>query len=544
MPRSPLVRRPRPHRPSRVPATTGPARRLLVVRCTDWPVVALGRAPWERVAVVERGRVAAASLAAQAVGVALGERCRDALRHAQDLELTERDRQAEATVFWSVRSALVGELGPVATIRPGMAAVDPRGPARRLGGEEALRRWVERLVSGVVADWLARSGKVPAPQAQPCALAQAGVADGLLAAEVAAELQAVVPPGGSRVLLGCQPLEVLGHPEVAGALRVLGIRTLGDLARLAPSQVATRFGAEGLRAWRLASGEDVDPLPPFADAEPLVAEERLDPPEERLAAVAAVAAELAGTLTERLEAAGGVALAVRLELAAGGQRCVRRWTGPGLLERAATATRARRQLEAWASGRCPPTSGIDRVCLAVEEADRSGRLQGSLWGAPAHPADRASRAAERLVELLGPEGVAVAVSAGGRWPGERWRLVPLGSSWPGSSPSSAGLPWPGGLLPPEPALEHRPPLAVECLDDDGVEVVVAGDGLLRSSPAVLVVAGTAVPVVRALGPWIGDERWWEPPGRRAARLQVVTEGGAAHVLVRRQGQWWLEATYD
>jgi protein ImuB len=53
----------------------------------------------------------------------------------------------------------------------------------------------------------------------------------------------------------------LGLPEreagsLIEALRRLGIGTLGELAALSPSHVADRFGPPGLRALRLARGED------------------------------------------------------------------------------------------------------------------------------------------------------------------------------------------------------------------------------------------------------------------------------------------------
>jgi len=53
----------------------------------------------------------------------------------------------------------------------------------------------------------------------------------------------------------------LGVPEreaggLIETLRRLGIRTLGALADLPPSHVADRFGPPGLRALRLARGED------------------------------------------------------------------------------------------------------------------------------------------------------------------------------------------------------------------------------------------------------------------------------------------------
>jgi protein ImuB len=54
-------------------------------------------------------------------------------------------------------------------------------------------------------------------------------------------------------LLGLPPREAGNLVE---ALRRLGIETLGELAALSPSRVADRFGPPGLRALRLARGED------------------------------------------------------------------------------------------------------------------------------------------------------------------------------------------------------------------------------------------------------------------------------------------------
>ncbi len=46
------------------------------------------------------------------------------------------------------------------------------------------------------------------------------------------------------------------------------------------------------------------------------------------------------------------------------------------------------------------------------------------------------------------------------------------------------------------------------------------------------------------GPWLLDERWWDPlTARRRVRFQVVTADGAAYLL-GLEGSWWVEATYD
>lgn len=46
------------------------------------------------------------------------------------------------------------------------------------------------------------------------------------------------------------------------------------------------------------------------------------------------------------------------------------------------------------------------------------------------------------------------------------------------------------------------------------------------------------------GPWPVEERWWDPGGRRRARFQMSVATGAAYLVVREKGRWWVEATYD
>jgi protein ImuB len=89
------------------------------------------------------------------------------------------------------------------------------------------------------------------------------------------------------------------------------------------------------------------------------------------------------------------------------------------------------------------------------------------------------------------------------------------------------------------------PLPAQLVDGNGRAVGVTGDGLATADPTRLSVAGEAwVEVTGWAGPWPSDERWWSVRGRRRqARMQVVT-AGAAHLLTRERGGWWLEATYD
>jgi protein ImuB len=108
-----------------------------------------------------------------------------------------------------------------------------------------------------------------------------GVAPTRTAARAAAErgLPPVTPPRLAG-FLGSLPTTALidrvGPPEreaeeLVEALGRLGIETLAGLRRLTADQVADRFGPRGLRAWRVARGEE-EPLRPRVPHEELVEE--------------------------------------------------------------------------------------------------------------------------------------------------------------------------------------------------------------------------------------------------------------------------------
>jgi protein ImuB len=89
-----------------------------------------------------------------------------------------------------------------------------------------------------------------------------------------------VSPGRLAGFLGALPTAVLidriGPPEreaeeLVEALGRLGIETLGKLRKLTADQVADRFGPPGMRAWRIARGEE-EPLRPRVPHEELIEE--------------------------------------------------------------------------------------------------------------------------------------------------------------------------------------------------------------------------------------------------------------------------------
>src|ERR687892_52214 len=217
---------------------------MVVVWCPDWPVVAAGVPPDVPAAVVHANRVIACSPAARAEGVLPGLRRREAQGRCPELELLAHDPARDARAFEPVLVA-VEELTPwVEVLRPGACAFPARGAARYHGGEPALAVTVTAAVHAALGG---RGG------------CRVGIADGTFAAGLAARHHAIVPPGGSRAFLAPLPVTALDRPDLADLLVRLGLRTLGDLAALPRADLAARFGPEGARASRLASGLDGQP---------------------------------------------------------------------------------------------------------------------------------------------------------------------------------------------------------------------------------------------------------------------------------------------
>lgn len=527
------------------------AVRILVVWCPDWPAVAggvaAGASPADPVAVVAANRVVASNAMARAEGVRRGLRRREAQARCPRLAVLADDPARDARLFEPVVAA-VEELAPgVEVVRPGVVAVPAAGPAGYFGGE---LRAAERLVDHVAS----RAGV-------EC---QIGIADGLFPALLAALRGAVVAAGGSAEFLA--PLDIgelarygPSDPERAvlvDLLRRLGLRTLGAFAALPERVVSARFGADVVRAHRLARGESERPLarrnPPYE----LVVREAYDPPLERVDAAAFAARALATRLCAALSDHGLACTRLGIRARTGhGEELYRVWRCAEPLIAAAPVTdRVRWQLEGWlTAGNGHPTAGLAELYLEPEETVAGQELQLPLWRGDEQAernAERAGRALLRVQALLGPGGAVTAVLGGGRGPRERVRLVPWGDE---SSPAhDPAPPWPGRLPAPSPAVVPPRPLPATVLDTAGCEVGVTGRHELTGTPGQVVVAGAAPrPVLGWAGPWPVDERWWDgSSGQRLARLQVLLaateEPGAAQtalLLARTGGHWQVEGEY-
>ena len=458
----------------------------------------------------------------------------------------EQDPELDTRAFEQVVTVVQGFSPRVEVLRPGTCAIGARGPARYFGGEEVLAR--------KIIDAVARLGFA----------CQVGVADGLFAAQLAAQMgmATIVAPGGTPAFLAPHPVGSLGNPELADLLPRLGIRTLGEFAALSAAEAANRFGSTGALAHRLARGPGPRPLVPRPPSVDLSVSVVFDPPAERAEPVAFAAKALAERLHAGLAARGLACVRVQVQvICTDGQEIARLWRHDGLLSSLAVAERVRWQLGGWraaqdargrgvtAPGRLPfadeaiALGGIALLRLVPDQLVRNTGRQLGLWGETAVD-DRVARAALRVQAMLGHGSVVRPLLAGGRSPADQVTLVPFGDAADPLFP--ADRPWPGRLLAPAPATVYPVPRSAKVTDESGAAVTVTGRALMSAPPAWLSAHGEPwLAITSWAGPWPLTERWWCPAiSRRQARFQLVAEDGSAWLAVVQDGQWLIEASYD
>lgn len=567
----------------------------------DWPIVAAGVEASVPAIVVAANRVTAVSPAGRQEGVTVGLRRREAQARCPELMVIAAD-PARDTRTWEPVVAAVEAFSPGVEVGdPGTVRLATRGPSRYFGGDRAMAAKVAAAVDAAVAGTMALDiTAVGATRRSAPTGCRVGVADGRFAAGLAARLgaererQSVVAPGQSPAWLASRSVATLGQPDLVDLLVRLGVRTLGQLAELPSASVLARFGPEGAEAQRRARGLDDRPLSARSPPPDLAVTAELDPPVGRVDRAAFVARSLADRMHAGLAGLGLACTRVAIEAESEhGEHLVRLWRHDGALDAAAVAERVRWQLDAWL-GEGRMTAALTLLRLVPDEVRPDHGRQLGLWGASAVADAQVDRTLARVQGMLGPDAVVTAVVGGGRDPADQARWIPWGAprsprllgtprgaggpeppglagardvrrrrrepappQVPGSSPvARTGAralgrptgevpPWPGGLPGPSPATVHPTPVPAQLRDAAGHPVAVNGRGTLSAPPAALAVAGRRWTDLTAwAGPWPVEERWWDAEGRRRARFQMCVASGTAYLVVRQDGGWWVEATYD
>ena len=561
--------------------------RVVALWLPDWPVQAavlagvLDTAPPAPVALCDDTGITAASAAARRIGVRRGQSRRHAQALCPELALASTDRVRDAAEFEPVLTRVEAVAAGVEALRPGLLVLAARGVARYYGGEaQALEK-------------LADAAAVPGVD---CVV---GIADDIITAILAARRGALVPAGaGEQFRAGVSLAELraeesLGLPEaLAQTWRDLGLRTLGDVAALPKSSVASRFGAEGAYWHDVAChGQARLVAPRSVPLDLSVEHEAWQEPLQRVDQASFIARALAATLHESLVVHGLSCYRLAIEAQfSDGTQARRLWRCAQPLSERTTADRVRWQLDGWLNRRSVAGGGIGRADTAgavpgatggggVAEAELSpdalpatppvtlpvtppvtlpgappevgadyeheahgivllrlepvevvaaGSIKDDLWQGSDSAQARARRAAERVQGLLGPSAVTQPVLRGGRGPTERIEFVPFGEE---PSPTRQQKPWPGVIPAPNPAVISHPSSRVELLDAAGQPVGVTGRATVTAAPSTLRRGGENYHVVSWAGPWPIDERWWVPDeGRRAARMQVMARSASGRAI--------------
>ncbi len=212
-------------------------------------------------ALGERDLVGSCTAEASRAGIRPGMRLGEALATCPELALVEQDPVA-VEEEWERLLRRLEEAGlAVEPVEPGCVYFETNGVERLAGG---LRKTLERALVAAGREWEPRIG---AASRRFAALAAASVAP--------AGRAVVVDDCETELFLEPLPLDLLPLTlERRRELSELGIKRLGDLARLPAPAVADRLGSEGSRARRFARGEDegrVEPRrPPEEISEALV----------------------------------------------------------------------------------------------------------------------------------------------------------------------------------------------------------------------------------------------------------------------------------
>src|SRR5215470_3477796 len=369
------------------------------------------------------------------------------------------------------------------------------------------------------------------------------VSVGIAATKIAAQLAArdgggcaVIAPHDEWHFLAPLPIQLLGpSPPLQQTLARWGIRTLGDLAALPASAVATRLGVEGAALARRARGEDEHSLAPRPL--PLHFEEtaELEYGVDNLEPFLFVVRGLLDRLLARLALRGLICGDLRLSLGL---------IGHGRDERTVTVaapsnelkpllTLIRLHLEAQ-----PPSAAVETVRLAaVPERLRPMQLDLFRPHGPA-PAVLAVTLA-RLAVLCGTDRLGAPVLADSYRP-EAYGLVDFAQSLSGAN-NGQRTPDTGQRLLALRAL--RPARALEVFYRRDQPDFVR---LVTDQPNEACAYSCTGRVVTLAGPWRLQGEWWHADPIHRDYYDAQLSDGAVYRLyfdLARQ-QWFVDGVYD
>lgn len=344
----------------------------------------------------------------------------------------------------------------------------------------------------------------------------------------------VVADGGESAAVDPLPVAALGAGEaIARGLRRAGLKSIGDVARRAPAEIAARFGAAFTMLLRQALGEGDTPISPRKPPPDFMAEKRFaEPVASDLAIMAAldVLAQQLVTVMERhgkgarcLEASffrtDGV---VRIIAVAAGQPVTRVRTMQNLF---------RERLDALADP-LDPGFGFDLIRLAASHVQDVKQEQRDL-DSHVHDDDEVSALIDRIAARIGGRRIVVHLPEDTHIPERAEVTQPAQQGFE----SAARAAWP-------PRADGEPPLRPLRLLDPPEAIQVIAE-VPDGPPAQFKWRRAVHAVARVEGPERIAMEWWRPEGRKLTRDYFrVEDNSGLRFWLFRDGLYGREVMRD
>ncbi len=472
----------------------------------------------EALAIVEGSgnavHVVAATRRARTKGVHAGLSLPQARTLLPKLIVRARDAECERTAQEALFDVAETFSPRIEDAGEGVVYVDVTGMERHYESEHALARAA-----------IDAATKIGLP-------ARAGIAASKLAARVAAELPkspVIVEAGKESEFLAPLPLTRLSPQlDAATTLHRWGIASIGDLARLPESEVASRLGELGRELHYAARGIDPRPLIP----RPLPPDFRegmeLEWPLVALEPFLFIANTALDRLSRRMEMQGFACKRLELTLTL---------EPDGFYSRAIDLPAPTRDVKTMLTllrldlEKNPPGAPVVAFAI-VAHPDRPRRAQLSLFGPAALSPEKLATTIARLVSMLGDGRVGMALSVDGHLP-ERHAL---GDYAPPPPPNTRRKPEKSHSL--LAARVFRPPIRVEVITRDQ-------EGELRIT-SIHGEGDVSGPVRVSSGPWRIESGWWsDAPAAREYWDVELERGGVYRVYQAAPStEWFVDARYD
>jgi protein ImuB len=309
----------------------------------------------------------------------------------------------------------------------------------------------------------------------------------------------VIGAGREREFLDWMPLDLLDlgvnarGDDLELVLKRLGIRRLGDLARLEAHAVGSRLGSHGAELMRLARGEGSARVAARPRAEVFAEAIELEYGIETIEPLAFVMRAMIARIMERLQMRGLVAGDITLSLGLADRRRDERRVAVAAptIEVRALLTLVTLNLEA-----APPPAAVETIRLTI--SPRAARpAQSDMFLPPAPAPDRLGAAIARLAALCGPERVGQIAAAESYRP----EAIRLGRfEPPPAAPERSAARSPRTA----PAVNGIARMVMRTMRPaEEIEVMC-----MRETPEFVRGARVCARVVSAAGPWRRQGEWW------------------------------------